>query len=386
MKFTVPVQTIISPIIQVASICSANSHNPDDLTQYVLFNVKKDVLTLVGTDNAVQLKAEIPFPEGACESEGTFLMEAGKAKDFFKTLGSADDVSLELQSNEEEVLTVVSSQARYSVRIRIIEEDQFLPSFDEDAQKEPANIIAIEECKLRYMIEKSLFCASRDSYNEYFKGMRFEVNGDDLNIFTIDGHRMAALEVKLEEPAQESFDFFIASRGVNELQKLLSANNTDKINLCISKNFIITKIGFYTLTNRLVKCTYPDVRGVIPKNCNPEVPINLAEFKTYLKRVSIFSNKRVNMVNLVFADGYLKLHCQNSEHEIASASLQIAPIDDYREVNLNSDYVLDFLNAIDTDEVVFGFAPPYNNTLIRPKEEVNEMGIRIKYVVSHIIV
>lgn len=386
MKFTVPVQTIISPIAQVANICTTNASSPDDLTQYLLFIVKKDLLTLIGTDNAVQLKAEIPLPEGACESEGTFLMEASKAKDFFKTLGSSDDVSLELQDNEDEVLNIVSSQARFSVRIRMTSEEQFLPSFDEDAQKEIANIVSIEENKLRYMIEKSLFCAARESYQEFFKGLRFEIRSDELSIFALDGHRMAAIDVKLEQEAKEDFSFIMTHRGVTELQKLLSPANTDKLELGVSDNFATAKIGFYTITNRLLKCAYPAVRGVIPKNCNPEISINVEEFKTYVKRVSIFSNKRVNMINLVFSQDSVGLHCQNSDHEIAAARVAIEPIDDHREVNLNVDYLKDFLNAIDSPEVMFCFAPPYSNTLIRPKDEVNEMGIRVRYVVSHIVV
>ncbi|MCK0514321.1 DNA polymerase III subunit beta [Anaerobiospirillum sp. NML120448] len=386
MKFTVPVQTIISPIAQVASICTTNTSSPDDLTQYLLFIVKKDLLTLVGTDNAVQLKAEIPLPEGACESEGTFLMEASKAKDFFKTLGSSDDVSFELHSSEEEVLNIVSSQARFSVRIRMTSEEQFLPSFDEDAQKEIANIVSIEENKLRYMIEKSLFCAARESYQEFFKGLRFEIRIDELSIFALDGHRMAAVDVKLDQEAKEDFSFIMTYRGVTELQKLLSASITEKIELGVSANFATAKIGFYTITNRLLKCPYPAVRGVIPKNCNPEIAINVEEFKTYVKRVALFSNKRVNMINLVFSQDSLGLHCQNSDHEIASARVSIAPIDDHREVNLNVDYLKDFLNAIDSSEVVFCFAPPYSNTLIRPKDEVNDLGIRVRYVVSHIVV
>ena len=386
MKFTIPVQSIIGPITQVANICTANQSSPDDLTQYVLLTVTKDFLTLLGTDNTVQLKAEIPLPEGACESEGSFLMLASKAKDFFKTLGSNDDVSLEIKNQEEDLLTIISSQARFSMRIQLTSDEQFLPSFDEDLKQEKMVTFALEEHKLRYMIDKSIFCAARESFQEFFKGLRFEIRADELSVFALDGHRMAALDVKLAQRPEEDINFLMTLRGVGELQKLLSATKTDPIELGVTPSFMNITVGMFTLTNRLLKGSYPAVRSVMPKQFTHEISVNVEELKIYTKRVSYFSNKRINLINLVFAQNSLGLHCQNSDHEIAAARLTMPYDEEQREINLNSDYLKDFLNAIDSPEVYFCFAPPYNNTLLRPSEEVNEMGIRTRYVVSHIVV
>lgn len=386
MKFTVPVQTIIGPISQVASICTTNASNPDDLTQFVLFDVTKERLTLVGTDNTVQLKAEIPLPEDACQKEGSFLMLATKAKDFFKNLGTHDDVSFEIKDDEDEVLNVISSQARYSIRIHSTTDDQFLPSFDEDFKEEKQVSFKIEENKLLYMIDKSLFCASRDNFQEFFKGVRFEIRGDELSVFALDGHRMAALDVRLEERPVEDISFLMTLRGVSELQKLLTSSKTDKLELVVSSSFVNVNISCFSITNRLLKCSFPAVRSILPKQFSPEVVINVEELKTYVKRVSFFSNKRLGLINLVFSQNSLGLHSQNSDHEIAAARLDIPFDDDHREINLNADYLLNFLSAIEAPEVVFCFAPPYNNTLLRPVNEINEMGIRVRYVVSHIMV
>ena len=119
-----------------------------------------------------------------------------------------------------------------------------------------------------------------------------------------------------------------------------------------------------------------------------ELHIPLEELKRNVKRVALFSNKRLNLVNFTFTHNLLTLNTQNSEHETAKAIINIDYPDEtgHRESNLNYDYVREILNATDTDEVVFGFSPPYSNTQIRPKDEVNEMGVRVRYVVSHIMV
>ena len=164
MKFTVPVQTIIDPITRVADICVSNSSNPDDLAQFLMLDVKKDAITMTGTDGAVQLKAVIPLPEGACESEGSFLMMADRASDFFKVLGSNDDVSLELKPDDD-LLQIFSAQNDYSMRVRPVPEDNSFPLFALEEEEAP-KFIEIEENKLRYMLEKSVFCVSCDNYRD----------------------------------------------------------------------------------------------------------------------------------------------------------------------------------------------------------------------------
>ncbi len=386
MKFTVPVQTIIDPITRVASICVSNSSNPDDLAQYLMLDVKKTGITMTGTDGTVQLKAEIPLPEGACESEGSFLMMANRASEFFKALGNNDDVALTLDPDED-LLKISSAQNDYSMRVRAVPEDNSFPLFALEEAEAP-KFIEIEENKLRYMLEKSVFCVSRDNYRDYLKGVRFEIENSELSIFALDGHRMAAIQTQLQNPPEGDVKFLMTLRGVTELQKLLSNTQNSLVKLAVTENFIYTQINCYTIVNRLLKCKYPNVRGVLPKECAPELHIPLEELKTNVKRVALFSNKRLNLVNFTFTHNLLTLNTQNSEHETAKAIIHIDYPDEtgHRESNLNYDYVREILNVTDTDEVVFGFSPPYTNTQIRPKDVVNEMGVRIRYVVSHIMV
>lgn len=397
MKFTVPVQAVLAPISQVSGICNSQGVNPDDLTPYMLMEVKENLLTLIGTDNNVQLTARIPLPDGACISEGACLLGASKARDFFKTLGGDDDISLELDE-EEENLRLVSADGNYTMRIRKPESDHPFPVFNPDEteegeEKAPVTVISIEENKLRYMIEKSIFCVSHDNYRDYLRGVRFEARDDDFAVFALDGHRMAVLETKLSEPCSNPVSVSLTLRGATELNKLLSNLPDRKIALQFNGNFAVAEVGVFTLSSRLLKCNYPNVRAVLPKELNPEIAVNLETLKTYVKRVASFSNKRLNSINLAFSGDRLRLFAQNVEREVGSAELPVdylsgSPDNNDRptDVNLNVDFVKDFLNAIDSPRVVFGFAPPYSNTQMRPDVEFNEQGIRVRYVVSHIIV
>lgn len=386
MKFTVPVQAVLTPIMQVCSICNSVGVNTEDLSPYMLVEVKPNSLTLVGTDNNVQLMAQVPLPDNACESEGSFLINASKAREFFKNLGESDDVSMTLDE-EQENLNIVSANGNYTIRVRKIADLKF-PLFETEKELPEATSICMEEHKLRYMIDKSIFCVSHENFRDYLRGVRFDASKDDFAIFALDGHRMAVLETKLLEPCSKDISVSLTLRGANELNKLLSTTPDRRLELKITSSFAIAQVGIYTLSSRLLKCNYPNVRAVLPRQLQSEVSVDLAQLKTYVKRVSGFSNKRLNNINFSFTKGKLSIFAQNLEREIGSAELE----SDYqldgeaRQVNLNADFMKEFLNAIDTPQVVFGFSPPYANTLLRPSGESNELGIQIRYVVSHIVV
>lgn len=385
MKFTSPVGAIVGPLQQVAGISVANPKNPDDLFPYVLIEVTKESVSFTGSDGAVQLQAVLPLPEGACESEGKFLIEAHKVSEFFRTL-TDKVVTIELAEDGESI-NVTSEQSHYTLRVKQLADDQTFPLFAMGTDGEVKHF-SVEGAKLRFMFEKSTFCVCRDNYRQYLMGVRLEIKDTKLCLFALDGHRMAALEVALPEPADCEMAPLMTLRGVSELQKLLPTDVKEVVRFDVTPRFIATKIGCFTLTNQLLNTKYPNVRSVIPHDCRPEIPVSLEELKQRVKVVSLFSNKRMNHINLTFSKDKLTLFSQNSDHEVGKAEIPI-DFDDQgipREINLNADYLKDFLNVLEGKEVVFGFAPPYQNTLLRPTQEHNEQGIRIRYVVSHIMV
>lgn len=385
MNFTVPVQAVLTPIMQVCSICNSNGVNNEDLSPFMFVQVEPGTLTLIGTDGNVQLKAKVPLPENACESGGSFLINAGKARDFFRTLGESEDVSIRL-NEEEENIEITSDKGNYKIRIRSLGDNKTFPVFDTSNETD-VTAVQIPERKLKYMLDKSLFCVCHENFREYLKGVRFEIQNDDFSIFTLDGHRMAVLDTKLAVPCSGQISQSLTLRGAAELNKLLSDNPDRSVDMEFTQSFAIANLGMYTLTSRLLKCNYPNVRAVLPPELQTEVNVELDSLKRYVKRLSGFTNKRLNNINFTFSQGKLTLFAQNLEREIGSAEL----ISDYnlpdeRQINLNADFMKDFLNAIDSPSVIFGFAPPYSNTQLRPNIEDEELGIKIRYVVSHIVV
>ena len=76
---------------------------------------------------------------------------------------------------------------------------------------------------MKSIIDSSVFCVSNEDFRDYLKGIRFELNGSKLEIFTSDGHRMAILETQLaNQTSSGSFGAIITKKCAAQLSKILN--------------------------------------------------------------------------------------------------------------------------------------------------------------------
>lgn len=393
VTFTVPVKLIAAPLTQVAGVCNKRPSNPADLTSNVKLDVTKDALSLTGRDGDVQLTATLPFTKdngASCEQEGTFLVDAAKLSSFIKALSPAETITFSLPDDDTRLaITTNSGSSDFVLQAAVLKEGVTFPPFSDSEDAKPVSF-ALEEHKLRYILDKSVFCVSVENYRDYLKGLRFEAVGNELTVYALDGHRMAALETVLAKAVDgESGEakFLTTLRGTTELHKLLSNSRKEPITLTVGHNVLTTQVGMYALSMRLLTVKYPNVAAVLPKQVS-EVRVPTAELKDAVNRVALFSDKRLSKVALTFAHNQLTLQAQNSDRETARAVidyLDFAPSKPV-EVNLNADYVKAFLQNIATPEVVFGLTPENNNTQIAERNQWADIGVRLRYVVSHIMI
>ena len=393
VTFTTPVKLIAAPLTQVASVCNKRPSNSNDLTSNIKLDVTKDALSLTGRDGDVQLTATLPFTKdngASCEHEGSFLVDAVKLSTFIKALSPAETITFSLPDDDTRLaITTNTGSSDFKLQTVVLKDGLTFPPFTDSEDVKPVSF-AIEEHKLRYILDKSIFCVSVENYRDYLKGVRFEANGNELKVYALDGHRMAALETTLAKAVEgenNEAKFLTTLRGTTELLKLLSNTRKEPITLTVGKMVLTTQVGMYALSMRLLIVKYPNVAVVLPKQVS-EVHVPTAELKDAVNRVALFSDKRLNKVTLTFEHNQLKLSAQNSDRETAQAVIDgldfdpPAPMED----NLNADYVKSFLQAVNTPEVAFGFAPPYNNTQITEQNQWADIGVRLRYVVSHIMV
>ena len=376
MKFSITLSSISKQLSEVASIaCSAP--NKEDITQNILFNVTGNELTFKATNYNIELQTKIPVMDVVSEGETT--VNAVKLKDTLANLDINSDVVFEL-ANEK--LIISNSSVSFEIRARSSKD---FPSFEID---NIVQSIVLKQKQLKNIIDSSSFCVSNEDFRDYLKGVRFELNGTKLEIFTSDGHRMAILETNLDnqEPTIAPFGAILTKRCATQLSKILDDNGESEVTLSFTKNAVLTTCNNYSLVSKQIICGYPNVRTVIPRTIDTQLSIPRESFSNLIKQVSVLSSKRINGVTFNFGNGKVDLRCENSEHEVATASLDLPDAQTPIEISLNSQYVREVLNVLKSENVLFCFSQPMAQVMIKPDTEENEFGIKSSYIISKVVV
>ena len=376
MKFSITLSSISKQLSEVASIaCSAP--NKEDITQNILINVTGNELTFKATNYNIELQTKIPVMDVVSEGETT--VNAVKLKDTLANLDINSDVVFELANAK---LIISNSSVSFEIRARSSKD---FPSFEID---NIVQSIVLKQKQLKNIIDSSSFCVSNEDFRDYLKGVRFELNGTKLEIFTSDGHRMAILETNLDnqEPTIAPFGAILTKRCATQLSKILDDNGESEVTLSFTKNAVLTTCNNYSLVSEQIICGYPNVRTVIPRTIDTQLSIPRESFSNLIKQVSVLSSKRINGVTFNFGNGKVDLRCENSEHEVATASLDLPDAQTPIEISLNSQYVREVLNVLKSENVLFCFSQPMAQVMIKPDTEENEFGIKSSYIISKVVV
>ncbi|MBQ3678213.1 MAG: DNA polymerase III subunit beta [Succinivibrio sp.] len=376
MKFRVLLSNLKKQLDEVAGI-AGTAPNKEDITQNILINVSDNMLNLKATNYNIELKTIIPLDD--VESDGEITVNANKLRDTLSNLDINSVVSISLDEDKN-VLVISDGNTSFEIRTRSSID---FPSFElEDIEQE----ISIKQCLLKSIIDSSVFCVSNEDFRDYLKGIRFELNGSKLEIFTSDGHRMAILETQLSnQTSSGSFGAIITKKCAAQLSKILNDSGESEVVLKFTKNAVRTSCNNFSLASKLINCGYPNVRTVIPKSIDTTISIPRVTFNKLIQQVSVLSSKRVNGVSFSFGNGKVDLRSENSEHEVATASLVLPDAQTPIEISLNGQYVRDVLNVIKTDNVLFCFSQPMLNVLIKSDSSDNN-ELNASYIISKVVV
>lgn len=379
MQFSIPLMHLTKPLQQLLSISPSNS-SADDITQNILMSVHNKSLVLKASDYSIECSCVLDLDESDVKVEGSTTVNAVKLYGSCKNLDSNAYVNFNHDENSG-ILDISSANCTFKVRTRSAQE---FPVFDIDDIEQS---LVIKQRVLKSILDSTIFCVSTEDFREYLRGVRLEVNGDLLSVFSSDGHRMAIAESTLSNNSEgNNFGVTLTKKFATELSKILNETD-DEIVLEFTKSAVCVTCNNYRLISNLIVCGYPNVRAVIPKNVVINVNLPRQLLRSVISRVSLLSSKRVNGVSLSFAKDKIELRSENSEHEVANDSFAIEYDDREFEISLNGLYINEILNAINSDDVTFSFAQELGSAIITPTvSDEQACEVKLKYIVSKVIV
>lgn len=360
MKFKVDSNTFSDKLGLVQGIAEKRATMP--ILSHVLLNVESGKIRISATDLETTMSL---WCEASVEKESSLAVPSRKLFEIVKELPG---VEVEFESIENNWLEIKTKNAKF--KIAGLSSDDF-PTIPEVATN---SLFSIDSSKLEDMISKTIFSVSPDDLRRNLSGIYFEKNGDNaLRLVATDGHRLSYIDYESENSLGLAKNVLVPKKAVSELRKILRFS--DEILVGSESNFFVSKLEDIVLYSRLIDADFPDYRQVTPDSSKSTFKVNTAHLLSALKRVSIFSSEKTRSVKISLKENELELSSVSPEVGEGNHSIPIEYSGEPFEIGFNSRYIMDVLEAVGENVVIFGVSDELSPAVIMPESGAHYINV-----------
>lgn len=322
---------------------------------------------LTATDLELGIRCACP---ARVKKEGAGTIPARKLLDYVRLLPDAD-VQVKLGDNHWANLVCGRSRTRIAGMSR--ESFPELPEMPEVLAEVPVNVLA-------QMISSTIFAISAEESRFTLNGALLILRENGLVMVATDGHRLAMVEKRLPlEGLTGPFRALLPKKAMAEIQKLANDDPAKKVQFSGNDNHLFFQIDKRLLLSRKLTGNFPDFERVLPKEQPHQIVLQRDEFKSAIERVAQFADERSRSIRLKVGANELRVHSSVSDTGESEESIPVDYNGDEVEIGFNASYLVDFLKAVDQQEIQFNFKDANSAGELRPHNAPPESVYR--YVV-----
>ena len=344
---------LLKPLQAVSGIVERRHTLP--ILANVLLEQREGHLYVTATDLEMQITAHstLDGKDGQATTVG-----ARKLQDLLRAL--PDDATLNIDVTSSK-MTVRAGRSRFNL--------QTLPAADYpriSLGTEQLQTLSLPQRDLRKLFKLAEFAMAQQDIRYYLNGMLLVVDKGTLQAVATDGHRLswASLAVAGDGGGElRRQEVILPRKTVLELGKLLTESD-DPVTLDILANQVRFRFANVELVSKVVDGKFPDFNRVIPVGHTKLIELDRATALAALQRASILSNEKFRGVRIVLATDQMKIICTNSEQEEAEEELEIDYTGDPLDIGFNITYLLDALQNVAVDKVMFAFGDANSSALV----------------------
>ncbi len=358
MKFIVSSAQLLKHLQQISGVINSNTVLP--ILEDFLFEIEKNQLTVVATDLETVMKIRL---EIEAKDTGKVCIPS---KILLDSLKNISEQPLTFNIDKNFAVEITSSTGKYKVM------GENPDNFPKEPVADVATSFNMPSSALSTAINKSLFAVSNDDLRPAMTGVFFELDEKGVTCVATDAHRLVRYK-RLDVSCPKTDTFIVPKKPLNLLKGALP-HNEDGLEISYNNNHLFVKHGNTELVCRLIDARFPDYKVVIPVDNPYKLTVNKNDFQSALRRVSVFSNKSTNQVALTITGSELQLAAQDVDFSFEGNERMACQYDgEDLQIAFNAKFLIEMLNAADTNEVIIELSTSTKAGIIKPTEtDANE--------------
>jgi len=331
MKITVSKSIIENILIYTQPFLEKK--DTSQITSHVYINVNDSKLTIKATD--YEIGFEVSTDKVNIISTGSITANGKKLLDIIRILKDGE-INLEVKN---EMLYISQSHSNFKLPTFSFNEFPEFPNYEGKAR------ISIESHSLIESLKK--ITPAIDTNNPKFElnGALIDIKQDCINFVSTDTRRLAV--VNIPNQSANELSIIIPKKAIVEIQKLFF----DDIELYYDDTNLIIHSQQYTFFTKLINGKFPEYSRIIPKEIANILILPKAVIIDSIKQITTISSD----VKITFLNNFITFESLSDDNiEAKTEIIYNTGFEEAFVIAINSKYLLDFLNSINSSEFNIG--------------------------------
>ncbi|HAS46696.1 MAG TPA: DNA polymerase III subunit beta [Microscillaceae bacterium] len=357
MKFSVSINPLKEHLLLASRAIPSDPINP--INKNFLLELNPGNLTIQTFGTFTNIKTELPVNT---QSKGKVAAPSNILK-VINLLPEQITLTFDIdESNHHILLTCKTGQYKFTGQ------DAF--AFDNPPKPTSQANWNVESNVLINAIKNTLFAAGKDDKDDNdirFNGALLEINEQQFSLVTTNGERLANFTYQKVKYTGKSQKLHIPFKTIQLMGYNLPKEPVD-IQVEFNEGFAFFSFESTQFACRLWENRFPDYQELLNVPQVFKMTIQRAGILKGLKRLELFTNHLTHLIRFeVYPDNTLKMFAEDTERtDEAKESMTCNYEGEKFEIGLNIRYLIDVMNALESEQVEFTFSSSNEPVFIKP--------------------
>ncbi len=323
----------------------------------ILLSAEKGKLKLKATN----LESGIVLEIGAkIEEEGEITVPAKTLSEFISQL-PAEKIDLDTQENNLEI-----SCQKTQATISGMSASEFPPL--PKATGEATLVFKTKEISLP--VSWVSFAAAQDESRPALSGVRLFEKEKGIVMAATDGFRLSVVRLDNVRP-NSPLDYILPAKTLLEIIRILGEEKEEEFKLEVTKeaNQALFSFSGAEIVCRLLEGQFPNFEKIMPTSFSTRVALNRGEFLSAIKTTSIFAREAANIIKFQISNNKFQISANAPQVGKNTVEVEAKIEGEGGEIAFNSRFLLDYLNVVNSEEIIFEMTGPLAPGVFKVKEE-----------------
>ena len=335
---------------------AVSSKTTMSILECIMVDATKGIISLTGNDMDLGIETII---EGNIVEKGAIALDA---KIFLEIVRNLPDSDITIETDSNYKTTITCEKAKFTIIGKSGEDFSYLPVVEKQ------DSIVISQFTLKEVIRQTIFSISDNDNNKLMTGELFEINGNQLRVVSLDGHRISVRKIELREEYAPK-KVVVPGKTLNEVSKILPGGADSFVTISFTDKHIVFEFDSTTVVSRLIEGEYFKIDQMLSSDYETKVKINKKELISCISRATLLvkeGDKKPIIINITDGSMELKINSivgsMNEEIDIEKQGKDLM-------IGFNPKFMIDALRVIDDEDVDIYMVNPKAPCYIKNVEE-----------------